>query len=130
MGGVKVQTRALQPTGPEFDRLFVQSLDDSFTKILGEIPMKTFYDGLEKKHAITRNRIPERLDEFTAALEIVFGVTCSKVLMRIIATELYSKLGLTFIERPDWRLHEYVTEAKSRTTLFKHRKLTLTNHSR
>jgi hypothetical protein len=124
-----VQARVLQPTGPEFDRLFAQSLDESFTEILGEIPKKTFYDGLERKHAIARNCIPEKLDEFTVALETVFGITCSKVLMRIIATELYSKLGLTFIERPDWRLLEYVTEAKSRTMLFKHPKLTLTNHS-
>ena len=120
-----MQKRVLQPSGSEFNRLLVQSLDESFTQILGEIPKKTFYDGLQKSHAIARNRIPERLNEFTAALETVFGVTCSRVLVRIIAMELYSKLGLTFIERPDWRLLEYVTEAKSRTTLFNHPELTL-----
>jgi hypothetical protein len=58
------------------------------------------------------------LNAFTAALETLFGATCSKVLTRIIAKGLYSKLGLTFIERPDWRLLDYLTEAKSRTTLF------------
>jgi len=36
----------------------------------------------------------------------------------MIAKQLYSKLGLTFIERPDWLLLDYLTEAKSRTTLF------------
>jgi hypothetical protein len=118
IGGVHVQTRGLQSTGPEFDRLLVQSLDESFTAILGEIPKKTLYDGLEKNYAIARNRIPERLNELTAALETVFGTTCNKVIVRIIAEGLYSKLGLTFIERPDWRLPDYVTEAKSRTTLF------------
>ena len=113
-----MQTRGFQTTGPEFDRLFVQSLDESFAAILGEIPKQTFYDGLEKNYAIARNRIPDRLNEFTAALETVFGAACSKALMKIIARGLYSKLGLTFIERPDWRLLDYLTEAKSRTTLF------------
>ena len=113
-----MQTSGLQSTGPEFDRLLVRSLDESFSAILGEIPKKTFYDGLEKNHAIARNRIPDRLNEFTAALETVFGVACSKVIVRIIVKRLYSNLGLTFIERPDWRLLDYVTEAKSRTTLF------------
>jgi hypothetical protein len=115
---VQVQTRGFQTTGPGFDRLLVQSLDESFATILGEIPKQTFYDGLEKKYAIARNRIPDKLNEFTAALETVFGAACSKVLMKMIAKQLYSKLGLTFIERPDWLLLDYLTEAKSRTTLF------------
>jgi len=113
-----VQARGFQATGPEFDRLFVQSLDESFAAILGEIAKQTFYDGLEKNHAIARNRRPDRMNEFTTALETVFGAACSKVLIKIIAKGLYSKLGLTFIERPDWQLLDYLTEAKSRTTLF------------
>jgi hypothetical protein len=98
--------------------LLVEALDESFAAILGEIPKKTVYDILEKNHAITRNRIPEKLNEFTVALETVFGAAPSKVLERIVVKELYSKLGLTYIERPDWKLDDYVTEAKSRTTLF------------
>jgi hypothetical protein len=125
IGGVQVKTRGFQTTGPEFERLFVQSLDESFAAILGEIPKQTFYDGLEKKHAIARNRIPDRLNEFTAALETVFGAPCSKVLIKMIAKGLYSKLGLTFIERPDWRLLDYMTEARSRTTLFNDPELAL-----
>jgi hypothetical protein len=117
-GVVHVQTRGLRSTAPDFDRLLVESLDESFAAILGEIPKKTVYDVLQKNHAITRNRIPERLNEFTDALETVFGAASSKVLERIIVKGLYSKLGLTYVERPDWRLFDYVTEAKSRTTLF------------
>jgi hypothetical protein len=58
------------------------------------------------------------LNEFTAALETFFGVMPSKAMVRIIVKRLYSKLGLTYVERPDWRLFDYVNEAKSRRTLF------------
>jgi len=115
---VHVPTRGARGTAPEFNRLLVESLDESFAAILGEIPKKTVYDVLERNHAITRNCIPEKLSEFTVALETVFGAAPSKVLERIVVKELYSKLGLTYIERPDWRLDDYVTEARSRTTLF------------
>ena len=102
----------------EIDRMLVEALDESFAAILGEIPKKTVYDILEKKHAIAVNRIPERLNEFTTALVTLFGVMASKVIVRIIVKRLYSKLGLTYVERPDWRLPDYVNEAKSRRTLF------------
>jgi len=98
--------------------MLVESLNESFAAILGEIPKKTVYDILEKKYTIAVNRIPERLNEFTAALETLFGVTPSKAIVRIIVKRLYSKLGLTYVERPDWRLADYVNEAKSRRTLF------------
>jgi hypothetical protein len=113
-----VETRSCRNAGHEFDKLLVESLDESVAMILGQAPKKTVYDILEKRHAIARNRIPERLNEFTVALEKLFGVASSKVIMRIIVKRLYSKLGLTYIERPDWRLPDYVSEAKSRTTLF------------
>ena len=113
-----MQRRCHSSKEPEFDRMLVESLNESFATILGEIPKKTVYDILEKKHNIAANRIPERLNEFTTALETLFGVTPSKAIMRIIVKTLYSKLGLTYVERPDWRLPDYVNEAKSRRTLF------------
>lgn len=113
-----MQTRCHSSKEPEIDRMLVEALDESFATILGEIPKKTIYDILEKKHAIVVNRIPERLNEFTTALETLFGFAASKVIVGIIVKRLYSKLGLTYVERPDWRLPDYVNEAKSRRTLF------------
>lgn len=113
-----MEARSHRNTGHGFDKLLVESLDESVAMILGEAPKKTVYDILEKSHAIARNRIPERLNEFAVALETLFGVASSKVIVRFVVKRLYSKLGLTYIERPDWRLSDYVSEAKSRTTLF------------
>ena len=113
-----MQTRCHRGTKPEFDRLLVESLNESFATILGEIPKRTLYDILEKNHAISVNRIPERLNEFTTVLDALFGVTPAKAIVRIIVKRLYSKLGLTYIERPDWRLPDYVSEARSKMTMF------------
>jgi hypothetical protein len=118
IGGLHVQRICDSGKEPEIDRMLVEALNESFATILGEIPKRTVYDILEKKHAIAVNRIPERLNEFTTALETLFGVMPSKAIVRIIVKRLYSKLGLTYVERPDWRLPDYVNEAKSRRTLF------------
>ena len=118
IGDAHMRTKSHPSTETEFDRLLIESLDESFATILGEIPKNTLYDILKKNHAITRNRIPERLNEFTMALETIFGAAPGKVVARMIVKRLYSKLGLTYIERPDWRLPDYVSEAKSRKTLF------------
>ncbi|TSA42709.1 hypothetical protein D4R54_02210 [archaeon] len=118
IGGLHVRRICDSGKEPEIDRMLVEALNESFAAILGEIPKKTVYDILEKKHAIAVNRIPERLNEFTTALETLFGVMASKVIVRIVVKRLYSKLGLTYVERPDWRLPDYVNEAKSRRTLF------------
>jgi hypothetical protein len=120
IGVVRMPTRGLHVTTSELDRLLVESLDESFAAILGEIPKKTLFDLFEKNRAITKNRIPEKLNEFTTAMDTVFGTTTSRVLESIVVKGLYSKLALTYIERPDWRLLDYMTEAKSRTTLFNH----------
>lgn len=120
IGVVGMPTRSLDVATSELDRLLVESLDESYAAILGEIPKKTLFDLLEKNRAITKNRIPEKLNEFTTAMDTVFGTTTSKVLESIVVKGLYSKLALTYIERPDWRLLDYMAEARSRTTLFNH----------
>jgi hypothetical protein len=101
----------------EFDRLLVESLDESAAMVLGEIARKAVYEILETKYDITRNRIPERPNELTSAFERMFGTAPSRTILRAIAKTLYSKLGLTFIEIPDWRLPDYVREARTRMTV-------------
>jgi hypothetical protein len=104
-------------TGPEFDRLLVESVHESFALILGEIPKRALYASIERNYAVAISRVPERLDDFAEALETLFGVPASRSIARVIVKRLYSELGLTYIERPDWRLPDYVNEAKSRMTL-------------
>jgi len=117
---VDTQTRHHHATASEreFDRVLIESLDESTAAVLGEIAKKSIYEILEKNYAITRNRVPERLNELTSAFEAMFGAASSKTIVRTIVKRLYTKLGLTFVEMPDWRLPDYVKEARARSILY------------
>ena len=86
---------------------------------MGETAKWAVYEAVDKRYHIARSHIAGKLDKFTMAFEAIFGPTASKAIAGVIIKRLYSKLGLTFVDRPDWRLPDYVTEARSRVTLFK-----------
>jgi hypothetical protein len=96
----------------EFDRLLADSLNQSAATVLGEIASKALFEVIENKYAVARNRIPERPEELTLALERSVGIAVSKTIERIVAKRLYSKLGLTFVGKTNWRLADYVREAR------------------
>ena len=96
----------------DFGRLLVESVDESLDCVLGEIVRKAVYDTLENHSSIPKNQIPKRLDDFTLGLERAFGVVPSKTIGKVIIKRLYSKLGLEYVERADWRLPDYVREAR------------------
>ena len=103
----------------EFDGLLIESLDESLAILMGEIAKWAVYDGIGRKYGIPRSNITERLSEFTLALEGIFGVTASTTMTRLVIKRLYSKLGLTFVERPGWRLPDYVTEGRNKMAMFR-----------
>jgi hypothetical protein len=96
----------------EFNRFFIEALDESLGSVLGETVRLTVYDALEKHCSIARNQIPERPDDFALALERCFGVAPSKTIGKVIAKRLYFKLELVFVDEAGWRLPDYVREAK------------------
>lgn len=98
----------------DLDRLLVESVEESLACVLGDMVKKAVYDALEKHYSIVRNQIPERLNDFTLALEKTFGMTPSRTIGKVIVKSLYSKLGLAFVEKADWRLPDYVREARTR----------------
>jgi hypothetical protein len=80
--------------------------------VLGEIVRQTIYERIEKDHELKRTEIPERLEAFHKALGSVLGVS-AKTVERLIARNLYQRLGLNFTPRPEWTLIEYVRHAKT-----------------
>jgi hypothetical protein len=80
--------------------------------VLGEIVRQAIYERIEKDHGIKRAEIPERLEAFHKALESVLGVS-AKTVERLIARNLYQRLGLNFTPHPEWTLIEYVDHAKA-----------------
>lgn len=94
-----------------FDKLLIECVDTSLEDLLGTKVRATAYGVLERNYSIARNDIPKKPDEFGSCLDQIFGVA-GKVIARAIARRLYSQLGLEFVERPEYRFHDYIRIAK------------------
>jgi hypothetical protein len=77
----------------------------------GEIVRAAIYDRIEKSYGLKREEIPEKLEAFHGALEDLLGKG-AKVMERLIAKNLYSRLGLNFTEHANWSIVEYVNHAR------------------
>ena len=98
-----------EPAG--FREALLESVDYGLN-VLGEIVRQTIYERIEKDHGLKRTEIPERLEAFHKALGSVLGVS-AKTVERLIARNLYQRLGLNFTPRPELTLIEYVDHAKA-----------------
>ena len=56
--------------------------------------------------------LASRLDILTGVLESTFGPTGARTIGRAIAKRLYWKLGIQFPQRDEYKLQDYVEEAK------------------
>jgi len=79
--------------------------------VLGETVRAAIYKRLENHYELNRTDIPEQLEAFHKALERMFNAN-SKAVERLIAKNLYARLGLQFTQHPEWTLIEYVDFAK------------------
>jgi KaiC/GvpD/RAD55 family RecA-like ATPase len=84
---------------------------DSGLLALGEIVRDTLYDRFDKKYQLKREEIPERLDTFHNALQVMLGAG-AKVIETQIAKSLGSRLDLDFTENVDWTIVNYFDLAK------------------
>lgn len=78
---------------------------------LGEIASESVYNRIEKTHGVRREEIPQKLDIFHKALVDLLGAGAS-VVEKLIAKNLYSRLGLNFGYHEDWTLVTYVNYAR------------------
>lgn len=67
-----------------------EAIDDTLS-LLGEEAKQTVYNHIQRKYGITRHEIPYRIEEFSEALETLFG-TAAKILQILIMKELYKKI--------------------------------------
>jgi hypothetical protein len=102
-------TILLEPAG--FRQILLEAVDYGLM-VLGEIVRRAIYERIEKDHGLKRAEIPEQLEAFHKALGSVLGAS-AKTVEKLIAKNLYQKLGLNFTPRPEWTLVEYVDHAKT-----------------
>ena len=67
-----------------------ESVDDALS-VLGEEAKQAIYSHLRKKYGLTQHEIPYRIDEFSEAIEILFG-TAAKIIQTLIMKELYQRI--------------------------------------
>jgi hypothetical protein len=94
----------------QLDEALLEAIDSGLL-VPGEIVRETIYERLETVYGIKREEIPQKLSAFHEALmELTRSV--ANVMERVIARYFYSRLGLSFVNRKDWSLIEYVNHAK------------------
>jgi len=100
--------------GCRFNELVSECVDETLSDLFGERAKQTVYTRLEKQYSITRDQIPQRLNDFSPALESMFGKS-GRTIGKIFARTLYSKLGLEYVVKSDCEFKDYVHEARLST---------------
>jgi hypothetical protein len=85
-----------KPTADDaiFDEIMLEAIDEALS-VCGEKPKSAFYLHLEKALKLPKREIPARIDEFSNALEDIFGLG-SRYLEILIMKNLYSKIGVAW----------------------------------
>jgi len=109
----------LERAAPAIAGLRSTALDDALREAtdygllaLGEIVRETIYQRIERTHQVKRKEIPEKLETFHKALQVILGAS-AKVIERLIAKNFYDRLGLDFTGHNDWTIVEYFDHIKT-----------------
>ena len=95
-----------------FETLLVEAVDEGLSA-LGDSAKQAIYFHLEKTFSIEKQNIPNKIEEFTNAIEKIFGLG-AKILEIKIIKYLYEKVGHDFKyfpEKENLLLTEYIEAA-------------------
>ncbi len=98
---------------PNFEEVLLEAIDEGLS-LLGNKSKQALYFYLEKTFKMNRRDIPYRIEEFTDAVEKIFG-SGARILEIQIMKCLFKKVGYTFkhySKRQDITFNEYVAAVK------------------
>lgn len=101
----------------KFESILLESIDEAFST-LGENVKKVIYFHLTEKFMITKQEIPSKIDDFSDALEKIFGLGARKLEILII-TKLHNKISCDYEWKgpnwlvPDLTFSQYVELSRS-----------------
>ena len=93
----------------EFHKALLEAVDEALLQ-LSESVRSSIYWYLESHCNLKRETVPFKLEEFMRGLRGIFGEGAD-IVLKWVAKKLYGKLGLTFEEKTDWNLIDYVNYA-------------------
>ena len=89
----------------KFEVVLLETLDEALST-LGETVKKTIYFHLQHKFLIARQEIPYKIDDFSDAIEQIFG-SGARTLEILIMTKLHQKIRSRYRwEGPNWLVPE------------------------
>jgi hypothetical protein len=96
----------------DFDKLLLTSIDEALLT-LGESAKQSTYFHIERTFEVTREEIPQNLEDFQKALEKIFGIG-ARYIEILIMKYLYAKMGCPLQMKSNSQLEfvKYVQAAK------------------
>lgn len=102
---------AMQKGRRDFNDLFLESLEESLKILIDESAKDRLFSHLEESCLLKEDEISQKPEVLSAELEKIFGVGASKIEGLIIAL-LYSKLGLKYEEKEEYKFGDYIRDAR------------------
>ena len=98
--------------GRAFEKILIEAVDEALAS-LGESAKQSIYFHLEEKFKITKNDIPNHLEDFAHGLEKIFGLG-ARFIEILIMKSLFKKIGqpLEWDKSKKLVFVEYVAAAK------------------
>jgi hypothetical protein len=95
-----------------FEKLLLEAVDEGLSS-LGDSAKQAIYFHLEKTFNINKRDIPSKIEEFTDAIEKIFGLG-AKPIEVLIMQRLYEKVGgiVEYPEHKDLVFAEYIAAAR------------------
>lgn len=98
----------------KFNEYLIQAVDEALTS-LGEPVKNTIYFQLENNFNITKNEIPDQIEEFTDIMHKIFGLGASRLEIKFMKN-LHSKIKVGIeINGYEWPLSKWIVEDMSFT---------------
>jgi hypothetical protein len=104
----------LSETVRDFNGTLNKAIGETIRSVLGPDVLETLYHVLDEKYSVTGDELAYRLETLWEVLENGLGHVSSRTVGRSIAKLFYSRLGLQFVANDEWRLQDYVEEAKKK----------------
>ncbi|MCW4005172.1 MAG: hypothetical protein NWF04_01030 [Candidatus Bathyarchaeota archaeon] len=97
----------------DFDDVLLQAIEDGLTN-LGESPKQIVYFHLEKKFSLKKEDIPKHLENFSLALQSIFGVG-GRSIETMILKSLCLKYGINYDDLKHTEFLGAIKEIKQKT---------------
>jgi hypothetical protein len=96
-----------------FNETLFKCINETVVGVMGDVGLEGLYLDLLSKSSLTREQLPDHLENLLATLEENFGSGPTRVISTAIARRLYSELNIAFTAKPDFGLTGYVAEVKT-----------------